>query len=173
MLEPCDTVGTAIDQVHHEGAIADVLVGGHTRSRALISRDAVRGCTNKPVAFYHLYSKPTFLSPATLTTQNYFFETIFDHSELLYFGDIMVLKFRDQATTSFGLSYDRYQVGVEVKKRTDDSYFGVYLIEYDRVSHQIQKSGFLPSSQYEKPFNDNLLFFYDGEWKLEVQIGHN
>ena len=60
-----------------------------------------------------------------------------------------------------------YLVGLEVKKRLDDSYYGFSLIEQYRNTNSFGKIAFLGRSQYDRPYNDNLMYGYDGTWKVD------
>ena len=62
-------------------------------------------------------------------------------------------------------------MGVEARKRIDDSYFGYNAVWFDRSNNQIIKIGFIPAT-YERPLNDNVVFMYNGGWKVIVYVDY-
>ena len=91
---------------------------------------------------------------------------------MLYFSDTVFVRFRQKSQSTYGLSYELFIIGLEVKLRSDDSSMGFYLVNQYRNSFNLGQIAFFPSSQFEKPMFDNLWFMYDGEWRVDYSVDY-
>ena len=60
-------------------------------------------------------------------------------------------------------------MGIEARKRIDDSYFGYNAVWFDRSNNQIYKTGFIPAT-FERPMSDNVMLHYGSAFKIDINI---
>ena len=98
VLDACDTVGSVMDTTHNNDTNAAILIGGHTRSRKLVTEKPIRGCLQKQAAFTALLAdrlSTNFLTPYTSpVVYRYFVDYIFQNNKVMYFSDVLVAKTR-------------------------------------------------------------------------------